>query len=150
MSMHFVWRIIPSRFFRLKGYCLLNHLFMHRPKKTLKLRVTGFYEGNSPETGEFPPQRARNAENVSIWWRHHDLGDSKVISFNYGWLISLPQFWVKTHIWGVHPNLGDTVMGGEQPNGVSGFLTRHTTDSVRFSQQILDKGHAGTTNEFIR
>ena len=23
--------------------------------------------------GEFPAQRASNAENVSIWWRHHDL-----------------------------------------------------------------------------
>ena len=28
-------------------------------------------EGNSPVTGEFPAQRASNAENVSIWWRHH-------------------------------------------------------------------------------
>ena len=27
--------------------------------------------GNSPVTGEFPAQRASNAENVSIWWRHH-------------------------------------------------------------------------------
>ena len=26
--------------------------------------------GNSPATGEFPAQRACNAENVSIWWRH--------------------------------------------------------------------------------
>ena len=24
-------------------------------------------------TGEFPAQRASNAENVSIWWRHHVL-----------------------------------------------------------------------------
>ena len=24
-----------------------------------------------PVTGEFPEQRASNAENVSIWWRHH-------------------------------------------------------------------------------
>ena len=23
-------------------------------------------------TGEFPAQRASNAENVSIWWRFHD------------------------------------------------------------------------------
>ena len=30
--------------------------------------------GNSPVTGEFPAQRASNAENVSIWWRHHDTG----------------------------------------------------------------------------
>ena len=30
-----------------------------------------FMWGNSPETGEFPAQMASNAENVSIWWRHH-------------------------------------------------------------------------------
>ena len=30
-----------------------------------KLRVTGLYEGNSPVTGEFPAQRASNAENAS-------------------------------------------------------------------------------------
>ena len=23
-------------------------------------------------TGEFPAQMASNAENVAIWWRHHD------------------------------------------------------------------------------
>ena len=36
-----------------------------------KLHITGLCEGNSPVTGEFPAQRASNAENVSIWWRHH-------------------------------------------------------------------------------
>ena len=51
--------------------CLLSRLFRHRSKKTSKLRVTGFCEGNSPVTGEFPAQMASNAENVSIWWRHH-------------------------------------------------------------------------------
>ena len=40
-------------------------------KRTSKLRVTGLCEGNSPVTVEFPVQRARNAENFSIWWRHH-------------------------------------------------------------------------------
>ena len=51
--------------------CLLNCLFRHRAKKTLKLRVTSLYAGNSPVTGEHPAQMASNAENVSIWWRHH-------------------------------------------------------------------------------
>ena len=51
--------------------CLLNRLFRHRSKKTLKFRVTGLCEGNSPVTGEVPAQRASNAENVSTWWRHH-------------------------------------------------------------------------------
>ena len=54
--------------------CLLNRLFGHRSKKTSKLRVTGLCAGNSPETGEFPAQMASNAENVSIWWRHHAPG----------------------------------------------------------------------------
>ena len=40
-------------------------------KKTSKPRVTGLCEGNSPVTGEFPSQRASNAETVPIWWRHH-------------------------------------------------------------------------------
>ena len=43
-----------------------------RSKKTSKLRVTGLCLGNSPVTGEFPSQMDSNAENVSIWWRHHD------------------------------------------------------------------------------
>ena len=51
--------------------CLLNRLFRHRWKITSKLRVTGHWKGNSRVTGEFPAQRASNAENVSIWWRHH-------------------------------------------------------------------------------
>ena len=40
-------------------------------KKISKLRVTGLCAGNSPATGEFPAQMVSNAENVSIWWRHH-------------------------------------------------------------------------------
>ena len=51
--------------------CLLNRSFRHRSKKTSKLSVTGFWARNSPVTGEFPAQRASNAENVSSWWRHH-------------------------------------------------------------------------------
>ena len=61
--------------------CLLNRLFRRRSKKTSKLRVTGLCAGNSPGpvkkcgeftgAGEFPAQRASNAENVSVSWRHH-------------------------------------------------------------------------------
>ena len=42
-------------------------------RKKSKLRVTGLCVGNSPGTGEFSAQMASNAENVSIWWRLHDL-----------------------------------------------------------------------------
>ena len=50
--------------------CLLNRLFRRRSKKISKFRVTAICEGNSPVIGEFPTQRASDAENVSIWWRH--------------------------------------------------------------------------------
>ena len=52
--------------------CLLNRLFRLKSKITSKLRVTGLCAGNSPGTGEFPAQMASYAENVSIWWRHHE------------------------------------------------------------------------------
>ena len=42
--------------------CLLNRLFRRRSKKTSKFRVTGLCVGK---------QMVSNAENVSIWWRHH-------------------------------------------------------------------------------
>ena len=52
--------------------CFLSRSFRRWSKKTSKLRVTGLCAGNSSVTGEFPAQMASNAENVSIWWRHHD------------------------------------------------------------------------------
>ena len=42
--------------------CLLKRLFWRRSKKISKLRVTGLCEGNSLVIGEFPAQRASNAE----------------------------------------------------------------------------------------
>ena len=48
----------------------LNRLFRRRSSKTSKLSVTGLRWGDSPVTAKFPAQRASNAENVSIWWRH--------------------------------------------------------------------------------
>ena len=46
---------------------LLNRVFRRRSK----FRVIGLCAGNSPVTGEFPAQRASDAKNDSIWWRHH-------------------------------------------------------------------------------
>ena len=42
--------------------CLLNRLVRCRSRK-----------GNYPVTGEFPAQRACNAENISIWSHHHGI-----------------------------------------------------------------------------
>ena len=60
--------------------CLLNRLFRIRSKKTSKLHVIGLCVWNSPATGEFPAQMAGNAENVFMWWRHHD--NSPTITVN--------------------------------------------------------------------
>ena len=46
-------------------------LYSDGSKKISKLHVTGLCAENSPGTGELPAQMASNAENVSIWWRHH-------------------------------------------------------------------------------
>ena len=51
---------------------LPNRLFRRWSKKTSKLRVTGLCDGNLPVAGKFSTQKASNAENVSIWWRHHN------------------------------------------------------------------------------
>ena len=56
---------------------LLNRSSRRRSKKTSKLRVTGLCEGNPPVTGGFPSQRASNADNVSIWWRHREQQTTK-------------------------------------------------------------------------
>ena len=56
--------------------CLLKRLFRRKSWKTSKLRVTGLCVGNSPVTGGFPAQMASNAENVSFWWRHHEVNVS--------------------------------------------------------------------------
>ena len=53
-------------------HCLLNCWSRRGSNKTAKLRVTGLCLGNSPVIGEFPAQKASNAENVSIWWPHCD------------------------------------------------------------------------------
>ena len=50
--------------------CLPNRLFRPRSRKTSKLCVTGLCE---EFTGDrwIPRTKASNAENISIWWRHH-------------------------------------------------------------------------------
>ena len=52
--------------------CLLDRSFRRISKKASKFRVTGLW--NSPVTGEFPAQMASNAVNISMGWRHHDIG----------------------------------------------------------------------------
>ena len=98
-----VWLPMCSLWWRYNGHnsvsnhqphdCVLNRLFRRRSKKTSKLRVTGLCATNSPVTDEFPTQMTGNAENVSIWWRHHESEDSFVSYIN---------------IWRWHPHTAHT------------------------------------------
>ena len=81
-----VWNHAPND-------CLLNRLFRPRSKKTSKLRVTGLCAGNSPGTGEFPAQMASNAENVSIWWRHHEIWNKETRIGMEIWSYSIEAHW---------------------------------------------------------
>ena len=66
-------------------------------KETSKSALLTLCEGNSPVTGEFPSQRASNAENVSIWWSHHVLP--------FSWQLSLgAEVWNCRYCW-VHSNV---------------------------------------------
>ena len=91
--------------------CLLKRLFRGRSKKTSKLCVTGLCGGNSPVTGEFPAQRASNAENVSIWWHHHESDfDDYVLTwkrFLHHWPIAK----------GIHQSPTDSPHGGSVMRG---------------------------------
>ena len=51
------WRLQPQ-------YCLFNRLLRLRSKKTSTICITGLCAGNSPVTGEFPTQKASNAEKL--------------------------------------------------------------------------------------
>ena len=62
---------------------LLNRLFRRRSKKTSKLCVTGLCEGNSPVTGEFPSQRANNADFFPI--------DDVIMYDGHGDMFVVPQ-----------------------------------------------------------
>ena len=61
-----------------------SFFFRRRSKKTSKLRVTGLCAG----TGEFPEQMASNAENVSIWWRHHATKSNKTSMKSRAWNVT--------------------------------------------------------------
>ena len=127
--------------------CSLNRLFRRRSKKTSKLRVTGLCAGNSSGTGEFPAQMASYAENISIWWRHHDI-------YRYTWLMTLsetetgPAQWPTFASWILisSTNLFNTL--GPRQNGhrftddiFKGiFLNENVWISIKISLKFVPKG----------
>ena len=52
--------------------CLLNRFIQAQIKENIKAPRHWTLCGEFTGTGEFPAQMASNAENVSIWWRHHE------------------------------------------------------------------------------
>ena len=52
-------------------------------------------------TGEFPAQRASNAENVSIWWRHHVVLASQFQSVSFPHKFRITRFDHCTPLWKV-------------------------------------------------
>ena len=73
-------------------HCLLNRLFRRKSKKTLKFRVTGHLCGEFTVRQCIPAKMASNAENVSIWWRHHgeeSTGDQ--------WILHTKDWWCRKH-----------------------------------------------------
>ena len=114
LTSQWAWWRLKSSVLRL----VTQRLFRRRSKTTSKLRVTGLCAGNSPLTGEFPAQKASNAENVSIWWRHHELKLVNSISLlilwswrtwwnvsyilitdNVGFNASMWLFYKSTYVW---------------------------------------------------
>ena len=82
--------------------CLLNRLFRCRSRKTSRPRVTDLCAGISSGTSEFPAQMASNAENISIWWRHHGTKDSTGITATFSRLIR--RRWARSqHTWSPPP-----------------------------------------------
>ena len=65
-------------------------------KENIKIPHHWPFYGNSQVTGEFPSNRASNAENVSIWWRHHGVpgGDEIGLRSNVSYIYRLKYIFV--------------------------------------------------------
>ena len=70
-------------------------------KENIKAQhLSGLCAGNSAVTSEFPAQMASNAENVSIWWCHHDIKIQMQLRCVLGTLTSKVTLFTIPHI---HP-----------------------------------------------
>ena len=125
-----------------------------------QFRVTGLCEGNLPVTGGFPSQRASDAENVSIWWRHHGFVFCCFVLVCY-WSISSMLFTSVIHFCFPGNHMFDCPVSMEQPGRIRvniwhesiishiGYCTRcsYGKDNVHVGQTLNQKGHL--TAEFV-
>ena len=77
--------------------CLIVCSSAHE-KNTWNLHVTGLCEGNPLVTGRFTSQKASNAENVFIWWRHHEQASVYVpATLSSPFVLFNSQFWITSY-----------------------------------------------------
>ena len=71
-SFHYNDVIMGSVAFQITSLTIVySSIYSGADKKKHQSSASLAFAGNSPFSGEFPVQMASNAENVSIWWRHH-------------------------------------------------------------------------------
>ena len=68
------WRHMNVMYSQMTSHSTVcSQLMRTHIKETSKSALLAVYAGNSPAAGEFPAQRASNAEKASIWWLHHEI-----------------------------------------------------------------------------
>ena len=73
-AFHYNDVILSAMAYQMTDLAIVNPLFIQAQiKENIHDPRHCRFVGNSPVTGEFYAQRTSNAENVSIWWRHHAL-----------------------------------------------------------------------------
>ena len=79
-------------------YCLPNRLFWRRKNKHQSSASLAFVWGihRWPMSS---PQMASNAENVSIWWRHHGLTFLSTQYWNHKSIITIYNQYTDSYIW---------------------------------------------------
>ena len=70
---HYLDVIMSAMASHITGVSIVGSTICSGADQRKYLGVTGLCEGNPPLTSVFPSQRVRNAANVSIWWRYHDI-----------------------------------------------------------------------------
>ena len=113
--------------------CFSTVYSRRRSKKTSKLRVTGLCEGNSPDTSKFPSQRASNADNASIWWRHH----VKFVPDIHHVMRMWPLFFPRANFWQIAETAKFLM-----------WCTEYVGQSVRLS--VLPLGESSSHKNFSR
>ena len=135
--------------------CLINRLISRSSKKASKLRVDGLCEGIPPVTSRFPSQRASNAENVSIWWRHHDSlhGYSWKQDMDYSWVYTSVRCYVQYRVkfdtlrWRHNDHAG---VSNHQPHGclLNRLFRRKSKKTSKLRVTGLCAGNSPGTGEF--